>query len=192
MNPRLFLVPVLLVLAGCPSHDRLYFIEQSHIGLKATAAADPTPADIDFGYRRSVVALIPKADATEPGKSDTERTAVLEKLTSITKAARQAAEEEAKNASKPTVEAATFVEDKVRKARKDYIDSYLAAKGDDPACPGDNLDRSEPLSVISSFNADIAWFDASKIHTYFATGVAATKTACSSAAIKALVTLPNE
>ncbi|HAP41291.1 MAG TPA: hypothetical protein DCQ94_16270, partial [Nitrospira sp.] len=62
----------------------------------------------------------------------------------------------------------------------------------DPDCPAEDLDRSEPLSVISSFNAEVAWFEASRVHTYFATGVAATRMACRPQAIKALVTVPND
>lgn len=193
---RTLVALVALVLTGCPSHDRLYFVEQSHIGLKATFAADPTPGDIDFGYRRSVVTLIPKADAktnTDATKNaQSEQEQVRTALEAAVASARQSAEAKAKQEGKPAPEIATAVEAATQEARKTFMENYMAARGDDPACPSHTLDRSEPLSVISSFNANVAWFDASRIHTYFATGVAATRTACNPLAIKALVTVPSE
>ncbi|NOU08494.1 MAG: hypothetical protein HOO98_00530 [Nitrospira sp.] len=196
MNLRAFVALFTLTLTGCPSYDRLYFVEQSHVGLKATAAADPTPADIDFGYRRSIVTLIPKADAEANtdvmNTAKSEREQVRKALDAAVASARQIAEIKAKQDNKLALETATAVDTAAQEARKTFMDNYMAAKGDDPACPSDTLDRSEPLSVISSFNASVAWFEASKIHTYFATGVAATRTACNPLAIKALVTVPNE
>jgi hypothetical protein len=185
-----------LVLTGCPSYDRLYFVEQSHVGLKATAAADPTPADIDFGYRRSIVTLIPKADAeadtAATNNAKSEREQVRQALKGAVTLARETAATKATKDGKNALGTATDVEAAAQEARKTFMDNYMAARGDDPACPSDTLDRSEPLSVISSFNASVAWFEASKIHTYFATGVAATRTACNPLAIKALVTVPIE
>lgn len=194
MTLRVFVTIFALILTGCPSHDRLYFVEQSHVGLKATVAADPTPGDIDFGYRRSVVTLIPKADAeadadaTNNAKSEREQ--VRKTLKAAVASARQTAEVQSKEKHNSEIETATAVEAAAQKARKDFMADYMASRGDEPACPSDTLDRSEPLSVISSFNASVAWFEASKIHTYFATGVAATRTACNPLAIKALVTVP--
>lgn len=196
MTRYVFVALFALVLTGCPSYDRLYFVEQSHVGLKATAAADPTPADIDFGYRRSIVTLIPKADAeastdaTNTAKSEREQ--ARKALEVAVASARQTAEAKAKQDGKLALETATAVESAAQHARKTFIDNYMAARGDDPSCPSDTLDRSEPLSVISSFNANVAWLEASKIHTYFATGVAAARTACNPLAIKALVTVPVE
>lgn len=195
MIPRSITVVLIMVLNGCASYDRLYFVEESHIGLKAKAAVDGTPGDVDFGYRRSIMTLIPKADAMksdeEKQKGETARRLLREQLEQVTTEARTAAEAKAKTAGKSGLVSATFVEAEVQKARKDFMDSFHAARGEDPDCPGEILDRSEPLSVISSFNAEVAWFEASRVHTYFATGVAATRTACNPHAIKALVTLPN-
>lgn len=197
MTIRALIALFALVLTGCSSsYERLYFVEQSHVGLKATAAADPTPADIDFGYRRSIITLIPKANATDDAdatsNANSEREQVQKALQASVTTARQIAETEAKQQRKSEPETATAVEAAAQKARKDFMADYMASKGDDPTCPSDTLDRSEPLSVISSFNARVAWFEASKIHTYFATGVAATRTACNPLAIKALVTVPIE
>ena len=51
-----------LVLGGCSSH--LLFVEESHIGLKAKIAASQTsPYNLDLGYRRGMVALIPLQSA---------------------------------------------------------------------------------------------------------------------------------
>lgn len=196
MIPQLITVVLVTVLGGCSSHDRLYFVEESHIGLKAKAGVDGTPGEVDFGYRRSIMTLIPKADA---GKSDEEKAnleAERQKLRGQLEVAasetRSAAEAKAETAGKSGLEKATFVEVEVRKAWKEYMDSFQAARGEDPDCPAEDLDRSEPLSVISSFNAEVAWLEASRVHTYFSTGVAATRTACRPQAIKALVTVPNE
>lgn len=191
MIVQLLTMVLIAVLSGCSSHERLYFIEESHIGLKARAPIDGTPGEVDFGYRRSILTLIPKADATGDDKVNTSRMELQEKLEKVTNSKRTEAEAKAHAENKSGVDAATFVEIEVLKARKDFMDSFHAARGEDSDCPGEVLDRSEPLSVISSFNAEVAWFEASRVHTYFATGVAATRTACRPQAIKALVTVPN-
>lgn len=196
MIPQLITVMLVMVLSGCSSHERLYFIEESHIGLKAKAAVDGTPGEVDFGYRRSIMTLIPKADAgksdEEKTKLETERQQLRERLENVTAEARAAAEVKAQTDGKSGLDKATFVEEAVQKKRKDFLDSFYASRREDPDCPAEDLDRSELLSVISSFNAEVAWFEASRVHTYFATGVAATRTACRPQAIKALVTIPNK
>ena len=66
----ILLVGLSLITACSLKHDRLLFIEQAHIGLIARVSPDETaPADIDFGYRRSILTLTPQinADTTEPG-----------------------------------------------------------------------------------------------------------------------------
>lgn len=196
MIPQLITMMLVTVLSGCSSHERLYFVEESHIGLKAKAAVDGTPGEVDFGYRRSIMTLIPKANAgrsdEEKKKIETDRQLLREKLEKVSAEARATAEANSQTSGKSELEKATFVEAEVRKAKKDFMDSFQAARGEDPDCPAEDLDRSEPLSVISSFNAEVAWFEASRVHTYFATGVAATRTACRHQAIKALVTVPND
>lgn len=196
MTLRIFVATFAVVLTGCPSYDRLYFVEQSHVGLKATVATDPTPGDIDFGYRRSIITLIPKADADTnahaTNDASSERKQMRMALEAAVSKARQSEEDQAKKDGKSQLETTIAIEAAAQEARKIFMDNYMAARGDDPACPSDTLDHSEPLSVISSFNANVAWFEASKIHTYFATGVAATRTACNPLAIKALVTTPVE
>lgn len=196
MIPQLITMMLVTVLSGCSSHERLYFVEESHIGLKAKAAVDGTPGEVDFGYRRSIMTLIPKANAgksdEEKKKIETDRQLLREKLEKVSAEARATAEANSQTSGKSELEKATFVEAEVRKAKKDFMDSFQAARGEDPDCPAEDLDRSEPLSVISSFNAEVAWFEASRVHTYFATGVAATRTACRPQAIKALVTVPND
>jgi len=188
---QLLMMVFVTVFSGCSSHERLYFIEESHIGLKARAPIDGTPGEVDFGYRRSILTLIPKADAGEGDKAKATRRELQDKLGEVTNSKRTEAESKARAENKSGIAAASFVESEVQKARKDFMDSFHAARGEDSDCPGEVLDRSEPLSVISSFNAEVAWFEASRIHTYFATGVAATRTACRPQAIKALVTVPN-
>lgn len=196
MIPQLITMMLVTVLSGCSSHERLYFVEESHIGLKAKAAVDGTPGEVDFGYRRSIMTLIPKANAgksdEEKKKIETDRQLLREKLEKVSAEARATAEANSQTSGKSELEKATFVEAELRKARKDFMDSFQAARGEDPDCPAEDLDRSEPLSVISSFNAEVAWFEASRVHTYFATGVAATRMACRPQAIKALVTVPND
>ncbi len=192
MIVQLLTMVLVTVLSGCSSHERLYFIEESHIGLKAKAAIDGTPGEVDFGYRRSILTLILKADAKGDDKVKMSRMELQEKLEKVTNSKRTEAEVKARAENKSGIAAATYVESEVQKARKDFMDSFHAARGEDSECPGEVLDRSEPLSVISSFNAEVAWFEASRIHTYFATGVAATRTACRPQAIKALVTVPND
>lgn len=196
MIPQLITMMLVTVLSGCSSHERLYFVEESHIGLKAKAAVDGTPGEVDFGYRRSIMTLIPKANAgrsdEEKKKIETDRQLLREKLEKVSAEARATAEANSQTSGKSELEKATFVEAEVRKAKKDFMDSFQAARGEDPDCPAEDLDRSEPLSVISSFNAEVAWFEASRVHTYFATGVAATRMACRPQAIKALVTVPND
>lgn len=185
---------ILLSLSGCEwvnknFYDRLLFVEESHIGLKTKVALDHTPGDIDFGYRRSVVALIPKADASgDPNATaDTRKT-----LEAVQNGARVKAEQEALAAHKSDQDTMIYVSTAIQEVTKRFILDLNVAKGGTPDCPADLLDRSEPLSVISSFNADVRWFEATRIHTYFATGIAATRTACDVRAIKALVTVPNE
>ena len=196
MIPQLITMMLVTVLSGCSSHERLYFVEESHIGLKAKAAVDGTPGEVDFGYRRSIMTLIPKANAgksdEEKKKIETDRQLLREKLEKVSAEARATAEANSQTSGKSELEKATFVEAEVRKAKKDFMDSFQAARGEYPDCPAEDLDRSEPLSVISSFNAEVAWFEASRVHTYFATGVAATRMACRPQAIKALVTVPND
>lgn len=192
MIVQLLTMVLVTVISGCSSHERLYFIEESHIGLKARASIDGTPGEVDFGYRRSILTLIPKADAKGDDTVKMSRMDLQEKLEKVINSKRIEAEVKARAENKSGIVAATYVESEVQKARKDFMDSFHAARGEDSECPGEVLDRSEPLSVISSFNAEVAWFEASRIHTYFATGVAATRTACRPQAIKALVTVPND
>lgn len=142
MRNCVLLFIVVLLLAGCSwvnknFYDRLVFVEESHIGLKAKVAMDHTPGDVDFGYRRSVFALIPKANARRDGES--------------------------------------------QDCPPDSGDSNKTSPDD---C-------KELLSVISSFNADVRWFEATTINTYFATGKAAEQTAEDTVAIKALVPPPK-
>lgn len=60
---------LLFLTLGCSNPDRLFFFEQSHIGLIVKLSPESTaPADIDFGYRRSVVTLVPKANAEKKGE----------------------------------------------------------------------------------------------------------------------------
>ncbi len=75
-------VPCLLA-AGC-STSHLLFVENSHMGLKASFEPNnPTPAEIDIGWRRAVVAMVPKksaqadknAQADQQPKGDKTRTA---------------------------------------------------------------------------------------------------------------------
>ena len=117
MIPRSSTVVLIMVLNGCASYDRLYFAEESHIGLKAKAAVDGTPGDVDFGYRRSIMTLIPKADAMksdeEKQKGETARRLLREQLEQVTTEARTAAEAKAKTAGKSGLVSATFVEAEV-------------------------------------------------------------------------------
>ena len=62
-----------LAITGCKSH--LLFVEEDHIGLKATFEANnPSPVQVTVGYRRGIVAVIPQklngqndaAPATKP------------------------------------------------------------------------------------------------------------------------------
>ncbi len=49
----------LLGFVGCTSH--LIFVEEDHLGLKAQFAANnPAPAEVNLGYRRGIVAVIPQ------------------------------------------------------------------------------------------------------------------------------------
>lgn len=157
MRKVIVLLVAALGLPGCSLFtDRLLFIEESHIGLKASAGVDQSaPADIDFGYRRTILTLIPKANAEVKGDPPA-------------------------NVSSATPPAKP-------------VGSASATTG---PCPQQGQEQStdpnEPLSVISSFNADVRWFEATRIRTYFATGEAATNTACLPEAIKALVAAPKE
>lgn len=186
---RYALIGLLAVLqAGCSSwaKDRLLFVEESHIGLKAKVGPDHAPGDIDFGYRRSIVAVIPKADASAPSSE------LKKSLDVVQKAARVKAERAALAEKKSEEETLALVSKAVQEATGKFIADVEAANGDSPGCPTTVLDRSEPLSVISSFTADVRWLEASRVHTYFASGIAATRTACDVHAIKALVAVPME
>src|SRR5919198_1318964 len=63
---------VCLAQVGCAYRtDRLLFAEETHLGLVARVSPDRTaPADIDFGYRRSVVTLTPQINAKMEGPKD--------------------------------------------------------------------------------------------------------------------------
>ena len=201
-----FLVRVLAPVCGWRNenfYDRLLFIEESHIGLKAKVGMDHTPGDVDFGYRRSVVAFIPKADAASnekmkmqmdnKKKSITEEKRALEAdLKLVIKAAKEQGEKEAVEQKLSDGNATSHVNTAILKARNAFMADRNVAMGETPDCPADLLDSGEPLSVISTFNADVQWFEATKVRTYFATGRAATRTACDVRAIKALVATPNE
>ena len=120
-----------LAAGGCAiPHDRLLFLEESHVGLivKVSPSDAAAPADIDFGYRRSILTLTPQKNAD------------------LDQAATQP---------------------------KDY-------------------DYGEPLSVISAFRAKVGWFSNTEVHTYFATGSAATNTARDEEAIKQLMAPTGE
>ncbi|HAP40778.1 MAG TPA: hypothetical protein DCQ94_13620, partial [Nitrospira sp.] len=90
----------------------------------------------------------------EKKKIETDRQLLREKLEKVSAEARATAEANSQTSGKSELEKATFVEAEVRKAKKDFMDSFQAARGEYPDCPAEDLDRSEPLSVISSFNAE--------------------------------------
>jgi hypothetical protein len=53
------LLPLAVAVGGCSSH--VLFVEQSHVGLKATFEPNqPTPAEVDLGWRRAVFTMIPQ------------------------------------------------------------------------------------------------------------------------------------
>lgn len=112
---------------GCSTfRDRLLFVEETHVGLVARVSPDETsPADVDFGYRRSIITLIPQTNV-----------------------------------------------DMTKSAQDQAID-----------------DNGQIMSVISAFTAKVRWFEATEIHTYFATGDAATNTGKDKEAIKGLTTV---
>jgi hypothetical protein len=96
-------------------------VEETHVGLIARVSPDETsPADVDFGYRRSVVTLTPQMNVD------------------MTKSAQDQAKD----------------------------------------------DNGQIMSVISAFTAKVRWFEATEIHTYFATGEAANNTGKDKNAIK--------
>ena len=126
MRWKTCVLAVALAAEGCAiPHDRLLFLEESHVGLivKVSPSDAAAPADIDFGYRRSILTLTPQKNADLD-------TSVVQP--------------------------------------KDY-------------------DYGEPLSVISAFRAKVGWFSNTEVHTYFATGRAATNTAGDEDAIKQLM-----
>ncbi len=229
---RSLLILVVLLLSGCGTFDtHLLFIEESHVGLKAQGGI-PTSnstgsAHIDFGYNRTVAAVIPKANA----KTDKEKKVVseAEKLAEALEDARKKAKDtnlkdqlaEARDKALTLADAATVdaaydlnsasqrvalltaeLEANLNSASltnlvtlNSNLDAALAktnADSDDsPNCKPELADKHEPLSVISSFNSEVTWFSGTQVHTYFATGKAATQTACDVQAIKALVSLPQ-
>lgn len=227
-------VLMVLLLSGCGNiQDRLLFIEESHIGLIAKGGVNVTPADIDFGYRRSVVALIPKANAQ--AEDEAAITSVAEGLAKVLAQSKSKAKEANLKDStlletwaKAEADASTLAEFGTFDTAEDITKAYAKAEAltlvlerkpsatevqpliheiaaaltramakIDPTslrsnCPQEVSDRREPLSVISSFSADVRWFEATRVRTYFATGKAATQTACDDKAIKALVAAPNE
>ena len=128
---------------GCSNPERLFFFEQSHIGLIVKVSPESTaPADIDFGYRRSVLTLVPKANADANGE---------------------------------------------QKDTNPQTENKSALSPNSANECGELQNPNEPLSVISSFSADVGWFTAAKVNAYFATGEAACKTAKYSDQIRALV-----
>jgi hypothetical protein len=53
------LLALVLASGGCSSH--LIFVEESHLGLKASFSGTSTsPYELDLGYRRGIVAMIPQ------------------------------------------------------------------------------------------------------------------------------------
>jgi hypothetical protein len=51
-----------LVISGCSSH--VLFVEHSHLGLKASFEPNqPTPAEVDLGWRRALFAMVPQSRA---------------------------------------------------------------------------------------------------------------------------------
>ncbi len=49
-----------LSINACATHDRLFFIEKTHFGLRAELEPESqTPGNVHFGYKRSIATLIP-------------------------------------------------------------------------------------------------------------------------------------
>jgi hypothetical protein len=69
------------LLAGCTQH--LVFLENSHIGLKASFEPNnPTPAEVDVGFRRAIFAMVPQKSAEA---KDDERKQVRSGSVTVTK-----------------------------------------------------------------------------------------------------------
>ncbi len=68
----LSIVAFAVLLSGCA--NRLLFVEESHLGLKAKVSANsPSPYEIDIGYRRGLFALVPLrcvGDSCDIGESE--------------------------------------------------------------------------------------------------------------------------
>jgi hypothetical protein len=223
------LILVVLLLSGCGTFNtHLLFVEESHIGLKAKGGP-PTgatgSASIDFGYRRTVAAVIPKADAKTDEESKVP--SVAEKLAGTLSDARYKAKDAGikKELTRAEAMAIILAEHATLDAAEDLISAWQSAedilsaltknasatppldplkasltaaekkvnepKDKEEQCKREFTDRHEPLSVISSFNSEVTWFSGTQVHTYFATGRAATQTACDVQAINALVSLPR-
>ena len=61
-------VGAILCSASCTSH--LVFMEESHTGLKISAGGSaPSPYEISLGYRRGMVAAVPKQNRSEVNQS---------------------------------------------------------------------------------------------------------------------------
>ncbi len=76
--PVLTLAAMALCTTACQQH--LFFVEGSSIGLKAKFSGDgPSPAEVDLGYRRGLVAIMPKRVDTKdaPATSKPLDTAVV-------------------------------------------------------------------------------------------------------------------
>lgn len=124
-----------LMLSAC-AHDRLFFVEKAHFGLRAELEPESeTPGNIHFGYKRSIMTLIPCQH--------------------------------------------------VDKENEDWM-------GNNVYCDQKNNNGNDILSVISSFNTRVTWFEGTRVKTFFATGKAADETAKDAGAIKALVKFPEK
>jgi hypothetical protein len=81
------LVLACVVQAGCYRH--LVFVENSHFGLKASFEPNnPTPAEVDLGWRRAMFAMVPQKSSgdtkSSPGSVTVERSADDNGKTTIT------------------------------------------------------------------------------------------------------------
>lgn len=68
MFPQIVLMTVLVLSAGCKPYQGMIYAEHTHVGtqIKIAPQADAKPLDINLGYDRGLIAVVPR---TAPGEN---------------------------------------------------------------------------------------------------------------------------
>src|SRR5574337_633021 len=67
----LWVLPLMAYLSACSSYQGMFYAEHTHVGaqIKVSPETDNKPLDVNIGYDRGLLAVVPRTDSGKPAGS---------------------------------------------------------------------------------------------------------------------------